>query len=431
MEKRVKLKKININSKNKENTVVKKVKDKVNNIYSKLNAAGIVVFFVCIVLLTSFVIYLTNNNDSKYTVINGKIEQSVLVPSCYVVKEETKVQKDESRVLLPIISDSNRVQKSAIIATYKGGQYENYEDKLLALDNEILEAMQDLPSVYSTEIESIDKQIASEILNGQKENSYVNMQNIKKTVNSFLNKKASLVADLSPSGSEIRQLISQRNNYESSAKKSNDNILASTSGVVSYTTDGLEDLLKISDIDNLTYDRIEEIVNSNGINQTSNIKIMNNYKAYIVMKVDGSYEKYLDLNSSYILRLVTNNNYEYTAKLVRFNEVDEGKKYELVFVVNNGIEKLLDIRKTEFEVVFETKEGLLVPNESVKTDEERSISYVTAIRYREYVEIPVHVKTKNNELSIVTSYSEDELKQMNLSLKKVLRLYENILEKAR
>src|SRR5574344_1341996 len=116
MEKRVKLKKININSKNKENTVVKKVKDKVNNIYSKLNAAGIVVFFVCIVLLTSFVIYLTNNNDSKYTVINGKIEQSVLVPSCYGVKEETKVQKDESRVLLPIISDSNRVQKSAIIA---------------------------------------------------------------------------------------------------------------------------------------------------------------------------------------------------------------------------------------------------------------------------------------------------------------------------
>ena len=431
MEKKVKFKKIKLNSKNDKDITTIKFKDTVKKVYSKLNTTALILLVVCIILLICLIVHLTKNNDKKYTVVSGKIEQTELVSACYVIKEESKIKKDESKVLLPIISDTNRVQKSAIIATYKGGEYENYEERLLVLDEEILKAMKDLPAVYSTEIESIDKQISSYILSSEQETSYVKMQNTKKTVNTLLNKKASLVADLSPAGSEIRKLISERNSYESSAKKSNDNILASSSGIVSYTTDGLEDLLKISDIDNLTYDKIDQIVDSNGINQTSNIKIMNNYKAYIVMKVDSSYEKYLDNDSSYIIRLVANNNYEFIAKLKRYDLVDDDKKYELVFEINNGIEKLLDIRKTEFEVVFETKEGLIVPNEAITTNKEENISYVTAIRYREYVEIPVHIKTKNGEYSIVSSYSEEELKQMNINKNNVLRLYENILEKAK
>lgn len=427
MKKNIKLKKIKIKnySKKKQKEIFKRAK-LFNKIKEGLNITHVIILIITIAVLTIMVAYLNNNNKYKYIVNKGKIEYNQIVSSCYIIKEETIIKKDDKKILLPIISDFSRVAKGEIIAIYKGSEYENYEEKLLELDNKILLAMKELPVVYSNEIESIEKQISNELLNSKGESSYVKMQNTKKTINSYLNKKATVVASLSPQGAIIRTLIKERNEYEKTAKSSNDNVLAVTSGIVSYTTDGLEDLIKVKDINNLNYEKLKQLVDAHDSKKNSDMKIMNNYIAYVVMKVSNKYEADIEQGDYYNLRLISENNYEYSAKLVKALP-DDSNNIELVFELDNGIEKLLDIRKTEFEVVFNKKEGLIVPKKAIKQDIENDYMYVTAIRYREYVKLPIHILTNNDDYAIVSSYTEDELNQMNISKKNILRLYENIL----
>ena len=51
------------------------------------------------------------------------------------------------------------------------------------------------------------------------------MQEYKQRINSYINKRAGIIGELSPDGAEIKKLIEDRNKYEAKAKKSNDNIL--------------------------------------------------------------------------------------------------------------------------------------------------------------------------------------------------------------
>lgn len=382
-----------------------------------------IILGICFVAIT--VVVLVSDVFSakeQYLLQNGTLESTEFV-TAYVIKNEKIIEKDTSKTIVPVLSNGSKAQKGGIIATYKGKEYENYEETLAEMDKEILEAMQDLPTVYSSEIDTLDLSIYSLISKIDKETSTAKMQEYKQKINNNINKRATIIGELSPKGASVRKLIEERNEYEEKAKKSNDNILAPITGIVSYSTDGLEEKLNISNIENLTYSKIQSLVNENTQSISKNIKVVNNYEAYIVTKVSKKNVGYIEENNDYTLRLIEDSNYELEAELVKFVENEE--EIELYFKITNGIEELVDLRDIEIEIVWWQRTGMIVLNTAVF--EENGISYINVIKYSETVKIPVKVLRKNDTYSMVTNYDYEELEELGISTDYEIKLHDRVV----
>lgn len=400
---------------------MEKVKGKIlrlkgNTNYAYIIAGGTVIVLLCVIILLKL-----NRVEEQYIIQNDDIENTEIA-TAYVIKDEEVIEKDTNKVLLPVVAEAERVSKNSIIATYKGTEYDTYLTTLEDLDKQIHELMKDLPTVYSSEIENLESQIYQKIKSANDETSYIKMQEYKTEVNNLINKRAELIGNLSPDGAKIKELIKERNEYVENAKKSNDNILATRSGIISYETDGLEDVLKYDNIENITIDKArtscENIVITN-----NKIKIVNNYKAYLIVKVTNLNYEYMKLNKDYTIRSIGENSTSFIGELVRMTEIDGG--YEIVFEITNGIEHLITTREIEIEIVWWNTNGLFVVKDAVY--EKDGISYVKVIKYGKYSEVPVRILKHNEEYCIIDNYTSAELKEKNLNREYSVKVYDRLV----
>jgi len=402
---------------------MKKINE-VKKIEIKASPVHYITGIVFIALMSLAVFFLLRPTTKRVLLENGTIEKTRIVTS-YIVKQEGIIKKDIEKVLIPVIAEGSKTQKGGIIATYKGKEYKNYEQTLSKMDAEILELMNDLPVIYSSEINTIDSSIYELVKKSSDETSFAKMQEYKQKINTYINKRATIIGELSPNGAEIKDLIKQRNEFEENAKKSNDNVLAPITGLVSYKTDGLETKLSVKDINNLSYSYIKEnIDNSNLIDNTS-IKVVNNYEAYIVTKVPLEDKEYIKNNYNYTLRLIESNNHEIKGELVRYEEKEDG--IETYFKITNGIEELIDLREIELEIIWWKTTGLVVSKEALVKYEDKEAYYVYAIKYSEIVEVPVKVSKQNDKYAIVTNYSKEELQELQIETDYTIKLHDRLI----
>lgn len=391
--------------------------------YIRTNKYYIILGSICLISLIIVMIYSIGGRTKQYLTEHGRIEKTEITTG-YIVKTEKTVEKDQSKVLVPVISEGSKVAKKSIIATYKGEEYKNYEETLASMDKEILERMQELPAEYSSEVTAIEATIFSLVKNSLKETSYNKMQEYKQKINTNINKRAIIIGELSPKGAEIKTLIAKRNKYEEEAKKSNDNIYAPITGIVSYNADGLEEELKLSKINKLSYDKIKELVNTKKEKNSTKIKVVNNYEAYIVIKSKLENLDYMAEGYEYRVRLIENNNYEFIATLERLEQKEDG--VEVYFKVSNGIEELVNLRESEVEIVWDSYEGLYVPIETLKKDETTGIYYIWINRYTETKSVPVKVRIQNDSYAVVKNYEAEELEELGIETEYELELYDRV-----
>lgn len=391
---------------------------------STINKYYVVVGSICMVLLAALLIVSISRNAKQYLVENGTLEYTEIVTG-YIVKNEECIRKDQSKVLVPIIADGSKIAKGNIIATYKGEEYKDYEKTLAEMDKQILEKMQDLPVVYSSEIDAIEDTIHLYVKDSIGETVYNKMQDYKQKINSNINKRANIIGELSPDGAEIKKLVKERNEYEANAKKSNDNILAPMPGIVCYTADGLEDDLKVNNIKNLSYNNIKKVIDENKESDNTNIKVVNNYEAYVVLKASLDNLEYMAEGYDYRLKLIEQDNYELLGNIERIIKTEDG--VEVYFRISNGIEHIVNLREVELEVVWGYAEGLIVPTEALNKYENIDSYYITAIKYSEYQNVPVRLELKNDNYSVVKNYSDEELEELNIESEYLLKLYDRII----
>lgn len=389
---------------------------------SKQNIIYIVIGFVFVIITGAILVKNILSAKEYYLLKNGTLEKTEFV-TAYVVKNEKIIEKDTTKTIVPVLSNGSKAQKGGIIATYKGKEYENYEETLASMDKEILQAMQDLPTVYSSEVDTLDLSIYSLVKEIDEETSTAKMQEYKQKINNNINKRATIIGDLSPAGATVKKLIEERNKYEAKAKKSNDNVIAEMTGIVSYSTDGLEEKLKVSDIENLSYSQISKLVKETPKVASKNIKIVNNYEAYIVTKVSKENKDYINEGYEYDIRLIEDSNYELEATLQKVVENDND--IELYFKISNGIEELVDLRDIEIEIVWWQRSGMVVLNKAII--KENDISYINVIKYSETVKIPVKVLRSNDTYSIITNYETEELETIGVSTDYEIKLHDRVV----
>lgn len=395
--------------------------------FLKSNIRIIIVLSIIFVFAIVYISKKEFNHKTTYTVVNGDIESSVET-SLYLIKKETVVDYDKSQAITAIVDQGKRASKYEAVATYQNESYDDYQKQIEDIDKQIQTLVKDLPVSYSADISSIDDKILKYSNEVQKTTSYLKIQEYKAKLDELAYKKINILANSSPDSSAIRDLVSQRENLVALSKSSNNTIVTTVSGIVTYKVDGIENKYEYNDIEDFDETEFEDLISTydNTTNSEFGIKIVDNFGAYFLVKTQsGENDTYIKEGKSYNIRISDLENLTLSASLVK-NINQNGYNYSL-FEIHNEVDNLIDYRKLSCEVVWNVESGMAVPLNAIYTDETDGYKYVLMVYGTDYVKVPINILTQSDSIALVENAQTEVYEKYNLDSTFKLELYDELV----
>lgn len=391
------------------------------------------VFAVVLILALVFIyaVYLVaklvQNPTNTFMVTNGKISQEESDIG-YIIREETVVKgQNYKNGMVKIKNEGEKVAKGDSVFRYYSSGEEELKNKIAELDVEIQSLMQNEKSSFPSDVKLLESQIEKELDSIYGVNNAQKIQEYKKNINSYITKKAKIS---SPSNSRLKELLSQREEYENRLTSDSENVNAPESGIVSYRVDGLESILTTENFTKFNKSFLQDLKLKTGQTVASNEevgKIINNYQCYIVFNSNTNEAKNSKVGDTIKIRVQNSD----TLKASVENIIDEDDESKTITVkITNDVEKLIAYRKISFDIIWWDAEGFRIPNEAIK--EENGLSYVVRNRNGYYNKMLVKILKQNDEYCIVRQYKTEELEELGFTSSQIysmrnIALYDEIV----
>lgn len=388
---------------------------KQNIVYIVLSVSIILIIYIifqCILLL--------RKPTSSMLVKNGRLTSYEEVVG-YVIRDEEMIDVSEytgERQI--VITDASRAAKNSTIVSYISNEEEEIEKRISELDIEIQNIMETQQIVYSADVKSIENDIQNKIYSilTSKDNIY-EIAALKKDITKNLEKKASIVGELSPTGSKLNTLVEERMNYEKKLNDSKKDLKAEKAALISYRIDGYENVLTPNSFSKLTIADLENI--KVGVNQVipiddDKIKMVNNFYTYLAVPMKSEASKNLNLND--IIKISFNGDFSNYEKASVEYILDEGDTRLVILRTTSEVEMLTQYRKLSFDVIWWNYEGLKVANNAIYEKQIRNeltgevYATVKAVKLAEagyQKEVWVKVEKYVEDFSIIENYEDEEL----------------------
>ena len=391
------------------------------------------VFAVVLILALVFIyaVYLVaklvQNPTNTFMVTNGKISQEESDIG-YIIREETVVKgQNYKNGMVKIKNEGEKVAKGDSVFRYYSSGEEELKNKIAELDVEIQSLMQNEKSSFPSDVKLLESQIEKELDSIYGVNNAQKIQEYKKNINSYITKKAKIS---SPFNSRLKELLSQREEYENRLTSDSENVNAPESGIVSYRVDGLESVLTTENFTKFNKSFLQDLKLKTGQTVASNEevgKIINNYQCYIVFNSNTNEAKNSKVGDTIKIRVQNSD----TLKASVENIIDEDDESKTITVkITNDVEKLIAYRKISFDIIWWDAEGFRIPNEAIK--EENGLSYVVRNRNGYYNKMLVKILKQNDEYCIVRQYKTEELEELGFTSSQIysmrnIALYDEIV----
>lgn len=377
-----------------------------------------------------FIVYkLIKNPSNTFIVENGTISEEETV-SGYIIRDEQVIEEKNKKTIIKIKEEGQRVAKGDSVFRYYSDKEGELESKIAELDGKIQAVLENEENLLPNDKKLLESQIENELdkVNGQNEIS--KLAEYKKTISSYITKKAKIIGENSPSGSYLKGLIEERTSYEEKLKQESEYITAPSAGMVSYKIDGLEKVLTTDNLNTFNKQFLQDLdlkVGKAIASSDVTAKIVNNYNNYIVFNSNSQEAKNAKVNDK--VNIKVQNDEAIVAKIQNIIEEDDGSR-TIAISVEKNIEELLSYRRISLDIIWWSASGYRVPNSAIK--EIDNVTYVVRNRNGYLNKMAVKVLKKGEDYSIVDSYSRDELLNLGLSSKeisdlKTLTLYDEIL----
>lgn len=404
-------------------------KDREKNILAIIISVAIA--FLIILYIGNSVYNLWKKPTNVFLVENGEIslEESAVG---YIIRNETVIpSEDNENGILQIKTDGQRVAKGDTVLRYYGGEEANIQKDITDIDVQIQKILEDSKSEVNSDIKALVTQAKTQLDELYKNNELQKIQEYKKDVSTTIAKKAKIIGT-STDNASLSNLIKQREALEGQLNTESIELKATESGMVSYRVDGLEEILKIDDFSYLNKDFLEGLNLKTGQIIASNektVKIIDNFEGYIAVVLNSNQAK--DARIGDKVNLILSNMKEIKATVSYIN-VENDDSRTIVFKITKGIEELIKYRKISLDVEWWSYEGWRVPNSSILV--ENGKEYVVRNRAGYLDKILIKILRQNENYSIVTRYSTDNLKEMGYTASEInnmpkISLYDEILIK--
>ncbi|MBE5822162.1 MAG: hypothetical protein E7311_06235 [Clostridiales bacterium] len=380
----------------------------------KLNIVRLIIVFAIFAYVLISLINLFLDPVNKVNIVQGKIsdEQSV---EGYIIREETVLNTNNVSDIILSKPEESKVAKGQVVGTYTSKNNDSTRKKIEELDVKIQSALQEQTDLYSSDTKKIETEIEQLLqdINNSNEMQKINQKYTE--IHTLLEKKAKLSGELSSSGSYINELISQRNAYEKELNESTDYIKSTSSGIVSIRVDGLENVLRTTELDNITYEMLEEYnLRTDEIVaiDTKKIKIVDNYYCYLVTNIENNkYNEKIEEGKNIKVRFNIGNSETINATIVKVKENENSKTVFLK--ISKNVEDLILYRKISFDIIWWEYEGLKVPNASLVIEGQNT--YITKLKNNAEYKVLVKVLKQNNDYAIIDNLNEEDMKKLGIT----------------
>jgi len=389
--------------------------------------AAVLILALVFIYAVYLVAKLVQNPTNTFMVTNGKISQEESDIG-YIIREETVVKgQNYKNGMVKIKNEGEKVAKGDSVFRYYSSGEEELKNKIAELDVEIQSLMQNEKSSFPSDVKLLESQIEKELDSIYGVNNAQKIQEYKRNINSYITKKAKIS---SPSNSRLKELLSQREEYENRLTSDSENVNAPESGIVSYRVDGLESVLTTEDFTKFNKSFLQDLKLKTGQTVASNEevgKIINNYQCYIVFNSNTNEAKNSKVGDTIKIRVQNSD----TLKASVENIIDEDDESKTITVkITNDVEKLIAYRKISFDIIWWDAEGFRIPNEAIK--EENGLSYVVRNRNGYYNKMLVKILKQNDEYCIVRQYKTEELEELGFTSSQIysmrnIALYDEIV----
>lgn len=404
----------------------KKVKAKINR--KRIIIAVILVIAAVYILYA--VLLLKKDETNTIFVEQGTIHKEETVVG-YIIRDEQVIKNEEyQNGIIPIAGEGEKVYKNEAIFQYYSNEAKQLSEQITALDLQIQEKLKTEKITSNADIKLIETQIEEKIEKLRELNNVQEITEYNKTIKNLLERKISTLGEINGATDELKQLVKQRNGIEEQIRNSTKYLSAPISGIVSYRVDGLEDELTTENFNKYTLEYLEKLNLKTGqIIATSGDagKVIDNFKYYIATSMDSEEAMNAEVGDQVKIRLSTND--EIKAEIVHINEEKNGRVF--ILKIDRLTEKLINYRKISFDVIWSSDSGLKVTNKAIATDE-KGLSYLIRVRAGYLSKLIVKVVNSNENYSIVTTYSTEELTQLGFTQEEIsdykkIKLYDEVL----
>lgn len=329
-----------------------------------------------------------------------------------------------------IKTEGEKVAKGESVFRYYTKNEETLKTKISELDTKIQDVMASETGIYSSDIKIIENQIDKKITELKNTTDVTKLEEDKKEIEELVTKKAKIAGDLSPKGSYLSQLITERSKYENELNSGAEYVKAPESGIASYRVDGFEDKLTPNNFSEISKDYLESLDLKTGkIVATSDEsgKIINNFSCYIVTISNSKEAQSAKVGDNIKIRVL--NNLEMSGK-IRGLTKQANDNILIVIEFDKNIAELASYRKISFDLIWWKYTGLKVPNQAIV--EQNGLNYLVRTRTGYLNKMLIKLEAQNDDYSIITKYTTEELKNMGftqtqINSNKKISLYDEVL----
>ena len=392
-----------------------------------------VILLALIICLIIYIIYelveLISSPTEAVLVRKGEVSKEESAFGYIIREEEIITNQSAGENIEKLKAEGEKVSKGEAILKYYTVEKELIAQEISETEAEIQQALESQNEIFSSDIKALDAQIEDKLYSISNKNNVQELKENKTDINSYITKKAKITGDLSPAGSYIKDLILKKNELEESLLEGSQSIYASTSGIISYRIDDLENVLKTTNLESITKEMLNKLDLKPGkVISTSNqrVKLVNNFYCLIATQSSSNEAKNAKVGDKVNIKLSTGD--EVKATIEHIN--DEENSRILIFRIIQNVEQLVSFRKISMDIIWWSASGLKIPNSSIIYKE--GLSYILKKENNKDKEVLVKIIKENDEYSIVKNYNTDELVELGFDEETIRKLnkieeYDNII----
>ena len=259
------------------------------------------------ILYVIYAIYLIIKTPNDIVTVEKGVLTSEESATGYIIRDETVVKgKNYKNGIYQILSEGEKAAKNQTIFRYYNKDEEELQNKIEEVNKKIQVAVEKEKPFSSADTKNLENQIDEKIQNITILTSVQEITEYKKQLSEILLKKATISGENSKSGSYIKKLINQREEYEKKLIEGSEYVVSPRSGVVSYRVDGMENVLKTDDFKNLNSKQLEELDIKTGkiiVASNESAKVINNFECYIATVLNSTSAKQAEEGKNVLITL--------------------------------------------------------------------------------------------------------------------------------
>ena len=354
-----------------------KKKSKPRNIHIISKLFTITIFIIIISYFSLSIFKSLNKEPIDYETIEyGSIDDTTQVKGI-IIRDEVVYKATKNGILTFNNGENERVKKGEIIASVKNEEaIKTTEDDIALINEKILQLQEqrDELSIFYEDVKKIDTQIQSVLdksINNLSTYNISEIYEIKDNINKKLTIRNQML--LSENTGSIQELSAQKASKEIKVNQNTQNIVSNDSGIVSYYTDGLEEVFTFETKDNLTKEQTlmhpesEQEYKVNILEGEAVFKIVIDNNFYIASYIKTeNISNWTEGETRYIY-INDNGNLKQLEIIIEKIDIGEKESYVLMKSNKNMID-FIDKRNVTFEL-SKPKEGFKISLDAIAEEE--------------------------------------------------------------